>query len=57
MESNNKKATSQNTINTEIKKGFIPAHVFNILQLIFCDRVFSDSSKTANMFHVRIFKQ
>ena len=57
MKSNNKKATSQNTINTEIKKGFIPAHVFKILQLIFCDRVFSDSSKTANMFHVRIFKQ
>lgn len=57
MKSNNKKATSQNTINNEIKKGFIPAHVFKILQLIFCDRVFSDSSKTANMFHVRIFKQ
>ena len=50
MESNNKKATSQNTINTEIKKGFIPAHVFNILQLIFCEEFFQITQKQLTCF-------
>ena len=30
MESSNKKTTSVNTKNTEIKKGFIPAQLFDI---------------------------
>ena len=47
MESSNKKTTSVNTKNTEIKKGFIPAQLFNndIWH-------FSNSLKSANIFDV-----
>ena len=52
MESSNKKTTSVNTKNTEIKKGFIPAQLFDIDIWHF-----SNSLKSANMFDVYIFEQ
>ena len=47
MKSSNKKTTSVNTKNTEIKKGFIPAQIFDIDIWHF-----SNSLKSANMFDV-----
>lgn len=53
MESNNKKETRINAKNTEIKKGLILFHIFNVFLLIFCDGGFPGSSKTAKVSQVK----